>query len=233
MAEAEVLIKEKGAPEDVEASLSMSLSSQTLAPFRNATSELYRLQLVHWRNEAGSPELLAYWDGADSVRELLEALEGRVVSDEDLGCSLPFGAEALFKCERERLKFMLSEYLRIRLAKVESYTAWLLETPERRELLSSPELQFAQRFHELQRQLYSSIDETIAGLPRELIEHDRTLSVRHPNTQSHVFAQFCKTVHNVTLDPSLDPVTIEAGELYIVPYESVKQYVQDGHAVVV
>eukprot|EP00659_Diplonema_papillatum_P011500 gene11500-17700_t len=185
MAEAEVLIKEKGAPEDVEASLSMSLSSQTLAPFRNATSELYRLQLVHWRNEAGSPELLAYWDGADSVRELLEALEGRVVSDEDLGCSLPFGAEALFKCERERLKFMLSEYLRIRLAKVESYTAWLLETPERRELLSSPELQFAQRFHELQRQLYSSIDETIAGLPRELIEHDRTLSVRHPNTQSH------------------------------------------------
>eukprot|EP01064_Diplonema_japonicum_P036326 TRINITY_DN8122_c0_g5_i1.p1 TRINITY_DN8122_c0_g5~~TRINITY_DN8122_c0_g5_i1.p1 ORF type:complete len:230 (+),score=45.61 TRINITY_DN8122_c0_g5_i1:32-721(+) len=216
-------------------SLPMSLSSQGFLQFKNDTSELYRSLLVKWRNETGSPELLQYWDKIDEVKRIVTQFEDLVIDSEALGSTLPFGVDVLFKCEAERMKYMLLEYLRIRLAKIETFSGWLLEdATERRSLMSPAELMFCVKFEAMQRQLTASVvDDVLEGLPAALISHDTARSKQQPNSATHIFAQFTETVHDVTLDPAMESTTIEAGELYVIPYSSVKQYIDEGKAVIV
>ena len=222
--------------EDVgaEAMLSLSLASEAYEGFVNDTSGLYRGLMVSWRNEAGAPELLQYWSRADEALELLSELEETSVQNDDVGCTLPFDADVLFKCERDRFRFMLIEYLRTRLLKIEGYAAYLSADEGRRARMSAAEQTFCAKFLELQEALVAAtLADGLEGLPEPLVEADRLRAQPYPPQCRNVFAQFRSTVYDLRLEEDLEPITVDAGDLYVVAYNIVKKHVEAGDAVIV
>ncbi|KAJ2963108.1 hypothetical protein NQZ79_g1820 [Umbelopsis isabellina] len=51
----------------------------------------------------------------------------------------------LYQTEMERIKFIIRNYLRTRIYKIEKYTTYLLNRPDVRERLSDKEIEYAQR----------------------------------------------------------------------------------------
>ena len=225
----EILLKEKET--DL---VAVSLTSDAAPEYRNDTSRLYRQLMIEWQNELGSPELLSYWEGVDQVREIFNELEDLVIDDAALGCSLPFGAEVLIRCEKERMRYMLVEYLRGRLLKIEHLCDYLLSNEDTKSLMSKAELIYCTKFASIQHDLQHAASGGITDdLPQEIIDFDNIRSQRRPNQFRHVFAQFRETAHGVLLNPAASPETIEAGELYIVPYDTVKKCIAEGKAIIV
>eukprot|EP01063_Lacrimia_lanifica_P025333 TRINITY_DN33121_c0_g1_i1.p2 TRINITY_DN33121_c0_g1~~TRINITY_DN33121_c0_g1_i1.p2 ORF type:complete len:254 (+),score=78.64 TRINITY_DN33121_c0_g1_i1:52-762(+) len=236
MAEAERLLDGDKAKDvyDPLAGFPMSMLSQTQHQFVSPTSELYRGLLVQWRNESGAEELLQWWEGADRCKDILQSVEDETLDNDDLDCSLPWAVDVLFKCERDRFRFMLSEYLRIRLLKIEAYVAWLLADPDRKALMSPAELNFCVRYKALQDQATAdTIDVSLQGLPQPLIDHDTRAAQPYPSTSHHVFVMFMKAVGGLQIHPSMDPQDIAAGDLYLLRYGVVRQLIADGDAVIV
>ncbi|GAB5591093.1 DNA replication complex GINS protein SLD5 [Umbelopsis nana] len=61
----------------------------------------------------------------------------------------------LYQTEMERIKFLIRNYLRTRLYKIEKYTTYILNRPDVRELLSDKEIQYAQSYSDLLEKHYS------------------------------------------------------------------------------
>ena len=236
MEKEEILIDDDVEKEEIDVDgqmfFSLSLASQAFEANRNETSELYRSMMISWRNECGAPEILPYWPGADEVKTILE--DEDVVANEDVGCTLPFDADVLFKCERDRLRYTLIEYLRTRLLKIEAFAAHILDNEERRSRLSSSELTFAEKFLQIQKELTAgTVGDSLEGLPEALVEADKLRAQPTPYLPKNIFAQFRRTVENVELEPELEPIVIEAGDLYVLPYQTVRDYIASGDAVIV
>eukprot|EP01062_Namystynia_karyoxenos_P018103 TRINITY_DN16713_c2_g1_i1.p1 TRINITY_DN16713_c2_g1~~TRINITY_DN16713_c2_g1_i1.p1 ORF type:complete len:286 (+),score=81.26 TRINITY_DN16713_c2_g1_i1:94-858(+) len=236
------------------ATQALSLQSDTLTSFRNETSQLYHSLLVHWRNETSAPEILQYeQEVAEGVRELLREMEDKTLPNEAVGCTLAFGADHLIRCERERLRYMLIAYLRVRLVKVERLAEWLL-LPENAAVqgrLSDSERDFLQNYAALARPLEQALLRApkVAGpdaaapaavaaeVPAELAAVEQSAgrrAVSAPVLWTPVFVQFREDLGEVTLAAPGQAGHVEdirKGDLFVVRYDAVRHWVESGTAV--
>ncbi|KAJ8935672.1 hypothetical protein NQ314_012693 [Rhamnusium bicolor] len=113
-------------------------------------AEVIELMEEAWINEKFAPEILPH------KSELVEALLGQISHmEENLRDveSIDF-KNSIHQLEVDRLRFLVSSYLRTRLEKIETYVAHILQQEEQRiergnELyLTEQELQFAKNFSE-------------------------------------------------------------------------------------
>ncbi|XP_059478577.1 DNA replication complex GINS protein SLD5 [Neocloeon triangulifer] len=184
-----------------------------------------------WINEKFSPELLPYQgDFVECLIEQIKYMDNNVrkLDKRDI-------RSALHALELSRIKYMITDYLRVRLSKIERFTFSILEAESSRSgddlYLSEGEFQFAKdHFANTQTAL-----QTIAlrHFPRPLASFEPTKMAVQPPLNSYVFVKATKAVSGLIL-PSEDPeepdeeVDLDENSQHILPYQPVANLVKSG-----
>lgn len=188
-----------------------------------------------WLNERNSPEILPFqFDLIENVIELVENQVDRLElesSPSNNGGTIELAFQrCLIQIELERIKYMLQSYFRCRISKIEQFAFGLksgMPVSELLRLLSKPELDHLNTYIRL----------TEEALKESILNHlPPTLRCMEAgsgaaNLHAHVIARFLKDTPSLLIDPISQAVeeNIEAGDLYVLQYTTVKELLTTGH----
>ncbi|CAH8533487.1 unnamed protein product [Dicrocoelium dendriticum] len=194
-----------------------------------------RDRLLHlWQNEKVAPELLtAHSDLLGLVQEEAEQLEAQAKSlpAGDLRAQLKF-------MQAERLRFILADYMRTRIFKIEQFVEHILAEERARPDNDSPHLTaeeflFAKSYTN---SIKDYLKHTILNrLPVNMQSiKDEDLAFR-PNLNSYVFCRALSRLfvtdvptHSRDTQSGSTSVDLEPGEQHLLPYSAVRSFVEDG-----
>jgi len=189
------------------------------------------LQIVEraWLNEKFSPEIMPHQ--MDYVDCLMEQIKGMEENLAKLAKSDP--KVDLYKLEMERIKFMITSYLRTRLKKIECFYVSVLEQEANRSekdaYLSPSELHFAKRFAQNADNHFETI---LRHMPPLFNQLDRNKKIIEPNLNSFVFLKCNKHIESVIIKNPLkseeEDIILEDGSQHLMPYSSVAEFVKSG-----
>jgi GINS complex subunit 4 len=195
-----------------------------------ASSILNKFQAA-WINEKFSPELMPYQ--GDQVECLLEQIKHmddnvRRLQKRDIRA-------AVHGLELSRIKYMISDYLRVRLDKIEKYTFSILEAESKRNghglYLSEGEFQFAKEHFGNTQSVLQNI--ALRHFPRPLAAFEPGKMAVHPPVNSSVFVRANRSVSGLILpnenpEEQDDEVELEENSQHILPYQPAAHLVKDG-----
>lgn len=182
-----------------------------------------------WLNEKFSPELLPHQtDYVDCLLEQIKGMEGNIAK-----LSKTDPKVDLHKLELERIKFVITSYLRTRLKKIECFCISVLEEEATRSeedaYLSPNELQFAKEFAQ---NADNHFDTILRHMPQIYNKLERNKKIIEPNLNSFVFLKCNKHVDSVIIKNSLEgqeeEIVLEDGSQHLMPYSSIAEFVKKG-----
>lgn len=180
-----------------------------------------------WLNEKFAPEILPHRS------DLIECMLQQITHMEENMKRLDKGDLRLMihRMELDRIKYMISNYLRARLEKIEKYTIHILSQEANRSsedcYLSVAELQFAKEFLASIETLFKTV--ALQHMPGnfQTFEVD-TLAVK-PNMQAYVFLRANDRINGILLPGSMDEeIDLEPGSQHIIQYSAVADLVKTG-----
>lgn len=180
-----------------------------------------------WLNEKFSPELLKHQ--TDFIDCLLEQIVGMEENLSKVSKSDP--KLDLHKLELERIKFVITSYMRIRLKKIECFCVSILEEEAKRSendsYLSPAELKFAKEFAQNADNHFGTI---LRHLPEIYDKLDRNQKIVEPNLNSFVFFKCNKNIDKVVIKNVIrsqeEEVDLEDGTQHLMPYSSIAEFVK-------
>eukprot|EP00111_Clytia_hemisphaerica_P006601 TCONS_00019127-protein len=190
--------------------------------------DVYEKLLKVWLNEKLSAELLPHHD------ELVECMMGQIKEIESSLSSRDKNLKtSLQKIELERVKFVISSYLRERLKKIENNVVHILaeEASMEQPRMSPEEMQFAKAFSENLENHFEQL--ALQQMPANMQSLDKKKNIPKPNLESFVFIKVLENVEQVTLDPEEDPVDLDEGSQHIVRYKTIAPYIQTEQVVLI
>lgn len=182
-----------------------------------------------WLNEKFSPEILPHQtDYVDCLLEQIKGMEGNLAK-----LSKTDPKVDLHKLELERIKFVITSYLRTRLKKIECFCVSLLEEeanrPEGGTYLSPAELRFAKEFAQ---NADNHFDTILRHMPQLFNKLEKNKKIIEPNLNSFVFLKCNKHIDSViiknTLEGQEEEIVLEDGSQHLMPYSSVAEFVKEG-----
>ncbi|XP_031847309.1 DNA replication complex GINS protein SLD5 isoform X1 [Nomia melanderi] len=180
-----------------------------------------------WLNEKFAPEILPHQS------DLVDCMFQQITHMEDNMKRLEKGDLRLMvhRMELDRIKFVVSSYLRARLEKIEKYTVHILaqETKRPREecYLTPAELQFAKEFLANIEVLFRKAVLQYMPGPFQAFEVNKLLV--KPNMHAYVFLRANQKIEGIVLPGSLDQeVNFEPGSQHIIQYSAVANLVKSG-----
>ncbi|CAP31809.1 Protein CBG12913 [Caenorhabditis briggsae] len=194
--------------------------------------EVIRKMTMMWQNELCAPCLLPTQMGlVDILLDQIKGMEdniGRQADKMQLRISL-------HRMELQRISFMTSDYMRCRLQKIESNPNDAIDQHQRRtqenqsELLSETELQFAREYANAEAELFEKT--VLEFMPAAL----KKVSVPRPDHQDDmVYAKVLgEDIGNVAIPDWQDlnaemVLEMEKSSCHLIPFQSVKHYVEEG-----
>lgn len=177
-----------------------------------------------WLNERLSPEILP------QQTEMLDLMLGQITHIEENLKQLDKNDFRLIahRMELDRIRFVISSYLRARLEKIETFTAKILLDEEQRtdeqKRLSFEEHRFATEYANHIKQYYNKI--ALRHMPANLCE-DTQKEIVKPNMLTHVFLKSNVSINSVLIGGN-EEVDLIAGSQHIMPYEVAAKLVVDG-----
>eukprot|EP00112_Aurelia_sp_Birch-Aquarium-sp1_P009103 Seg2022.1 transcript_id=Seg2022.1/GoldUCD/mRNA.D3Y31 product="DNA replication complex GINS protein SLD5" protein_id=Seg2022.1/GoldUCD/D3Y31 len=179
-----------------------------------------------WLNEKFSPELL------HSKVELVECLLEQIQEMDERLKTAPKGnvSASLQIMELERVKFIMSSYLRRRIEKIEEFTIHILEeeadrSDDQPSKLSPEELKYAKEFSDNMESLFNSL--ALQHMTANMQSIDRK-KVPRPNLNSHVFLTVADKQDQVLVDPEEEPFDLEEGSQHIMRYGPIAPLINNG-----
>jgi GINS complex subunit 4 len=190
----------------------------------------------HWINEKCSPDILFYQDG------LVQEVRKQLASQQDLldknkenkdTAGDDFVAN-LYQMEIDRIQYILSDYFRTRLRKIEKFALHVLmhhEIADKR--LSPQEKQFAESYLDLleanfQNAFLDSIPQKFRSLTTQ--DKDNNMVVQ-PNLGDNVFLRAKSNIENfdISEDGSGEPtVTLTEGDVLVGSYKAFRGLLMEG-----
>ncbi|XP_008557310.1 DNA replication complex GINS protein SLD5 [Microplitis demolitor] len=179
-----------------------------------------------WQNEKSAPEILKHMsDHVDCLLHHITCMEKNIepLPKDDLRVTV-------HKMEIDRIRYLISSYLRTRLEKIELYAIDIIKEEAKRSendrYLSDAELKFARDWAmNMETLLKSIVLQHLPGTFQEL-EIDK-LTVK-PNLNSHVFIRANKTVEGVIIPGTDEELNITEGSQHLVQYKAIAHLVKDG-----
>mmetsp|Transcript_9033 Transcript_9033/g.16521 ORF Transcript_9033/g.16521 Transcript_9033/m.16521 type:complete len:236 (+) Transcript_9033:58-765(+) len=189
-----------------------------------------------WRNEKYAPELLPFDETtvqfcAEIVTYVTEGLdEESVAGGQDSG-DPDFGLRTY---ELERIKYILRDYLRLRLKKLSQWPVHYMHA-QNQHLLSSKERIWLHEFWDnkrkfLENRFLCALPETKRNLDSQV--DDKLDMIRHPRLEKHIYARICGDLGKLT--PSLSsspdgsgtqqPLELIEGNTYLVQYSVIRDF---------
>ncbi|XP_017370052.2 DNA replication complex GINS protein SLD5 isoform X1 [Cebus imitator] len=185
-----------------------------------------------WMNEKFAPELLeSKPEIVECVMEQLEHMEEnlRRAKREDLKVSI-------HQMEMERIRYVLSSYLRCRLMKIEKFFPHVLEKEKTRRdgepsSLSPEELAFAREFMANTETYLKNV--ALKHMPPNLQKVDLFRAVPKPDLDSYVFLRVRERQENILVEPDTDEqgdyvIDLEKGSQHLIRYKTIAPLVASG-----
>lgn len=195
---------------------------------RNVDVDLMRKALL---NEKGAPEILPY--EALLVKHLKEAVERQQDLVEEMQRNVRLMMQALvYQMELDRVNYLVVEYLRTRLRKIEKYAFFLVKDENMMDLLSAAEQKFVRRFADLQashmRKLALSKMPTVHQKLGD--QNDQVNMIPEPNLDTFVLCRVQEDLGDVEVDPHnlSEPAHMQTGDLFAIRYRPIKDLVKNG-----
>ncbi|GFO37980.1 DNA replication complex gins protein sld5 [Plakobranchus ocellatus] len=185
-----------------------------------------------WMNEKFSPELLPVKSNlVECMLAQINAMETNIENAKKADLRI-----SIHRMEIDRIRFVVSSYLRHRLAKIEKFTSHVLQEEEKRRdtdapLLSDAELEFAKGY---EANLKSHLASTaLRHMPTNAATfNDKEMAVL-PDLNSYVFLRVNETTENVlveeaTVDVGEEIMDFEKGDQHIMMYKPISSLVESG-----
>lgn len=178
-----------------------------------------------WLNEKFAPELLP------QQTEMLDLMLGQIEHMEENIAELDKNdfRYIAHRIELERIKYIVTNYLRCRIKKIEAFTRSILEDdehqPANKKRLSDEERRYAEEHMALIKKHFHRI--AIQHMPTNLQE-ESALEIVTPNLMSHIFLRANESVPSVVVGMNDEEVDLEAGSLHIMPYKLASDLLLDG-----
>ncbi|XP_075895064.1 DNA replication complex GINS protein SLD5 isoform X1 [Nelusetta ayraudi] len=185
-----------------------------------------------WLNEKFSPELL------ENKSEVVECVMEQLTHMEDNLQRVKKGdAKAgIHRMEIDRIRFMLSSYLRSRLQKIEKFFPHVLERQNSRKagepsLLSPEEFSFAKEYYANTESYLRVV--ALRRMPSNLQSVDMLKAVPEPCLDSFVFLRVKERQENILVEPETDDqreyvVDLEEGSQHLMRYRTIAPLVSSG-----
>ncbi|CAL1530968.1 unnamed protein product [Lymnaea stagnalis] len=185
-----------------------------------------------WLNEKFAPDLLPVKSNlVECMLAQIDAMESNIANAKKGDFRIN-----VHRMEIDRIRYVISSYLRQRIAKIESFTAHILQDEEKRRdtdapLLSDAELEFAKAYH----------NSVMAHLKNTALDHMppnvASMNVQEtavlPNLDSYVFLKVNDRTENVlveeeTVDVGEEIMDFEKGDQHIMRYKPVASLIESG-----
>uniref|UniRef100_G3MKP4 DNA replication complex GINS protein SLD5 n=2 Tax=Amblyomma TaxID=6942 RepID=G3MKP4_AMBMU len=189
-----------------------------------------------WLNESFSPELLPYQN--DIVECVLDQL--RYMKENLQGIGNNGFRATMHKMEVERIQYVLTSYLKMRLGKIEKHGAFVLEQQERGEieaddLLSLEERRFARAYvASIEDYLH---DVALVHMPFNQQDFNMASVDVGPNLDEYVFLKAKMQTLGVLVDEETsqsrdgEVIDLDEGSQHIIRYRVIAPLVKDGSVV--
>eukprot|EP00049_Salpingoeca_infusionum_P014731 m.279103 g.279103 ORF g.279103 m.279103 type:complete len:275 (+) comp15739_c4_seq9:202-1026(+) len=183
-----------------------------------------------WMNEKTAPELLQYEAEAFSI------VHSEVNEQDEATRQKRFENETdkfifnLYQMEIERLRFLLASYLRTRLWKIEKYALHIRLDAEAQLRLSDKEREYALRYANLVEDHQQR--SFLTNIPDGFTQDAGGVRVTKPKLRSYVFCQFDEHLGRIEIGDAEESVKVDvnAGDIYIIRYETVRTLLERGTA---
>ncbi|XP_040850097.1 DNA replication complex GINS protein SLD5 [Ochotona curzoniae] len=185
-----------------------------------------------WLNEKFAPELL------DSKCEIVDCMMEQLDHMESNLRRAPKGdlKVAIHRMELERIRFVLSSYLRCRLMKIEKFFPHILEKEQSRpegqpSSLSLEELVFAKEYMASTESYLKNV--ALKHMPPNLQKVDLLRAVPKPDLNSYVFLRVKERQENILVEPESDEqrdyvIDLEEGSQHLIRYKTIAPLVASG-----
>lgn len=181
-----------------------------------------------WLNEQNCPDILPH------QTEMLELMLGQMSHMEENMKTLDKNdfRYIAHKMELERVRYVITSYLRTRLKKIEKFTKHILVEEDSRDdehkRLSEEETQFAREFHQGICSHFSQV--ALQYMPPNLQGTDEKQMIVRPNLLSHIYLKAKQDVASVVVGADDEEVDLVAGSQHIIPYQLISDLVLSGKA---
>ncbi|XP_075767047.1 DNA replication complex GINS protein SLD5 isoform X1 [Pelodiscus sinensis] len=185
-----------------------------------------------WLNEKFAPELLeSKSEIVECVMEQLDHMESNLkrAKHGDLKVSI-------HRMEIERIRYVLSSYLRCRLAKIEKFFPHILEKEKSRaegepSILSPEEFAFAKEYMANTETYLKNM--ALKHMPPNLQKVDLLRLVPKPNLDAFVFLRVQERQENILVEPETDEqreyvIDLEEGSQHLIRYKTIAPLVASG-----
>lgn len=135
--------------------------------------------------------------------------------------------------EVDRIRYIISSYLRTRLEKIETFAEFLIKNDcnssnEEERLMSKGEFEFAETYYnDVKEHFFKEALQYMPELIRET-EGSRSQMEVAPNLNTTVFIRMVKTCRGVLICDQV--VELTAGSRHLLPYKDVKHLIKNGSA---
>jgi len=210
----------------------MDESLETLLDEENAVGELTAqtaLQEIEnaWMNERFAPEILPHQsDLVDCMLQQIAHMEENVrrLERDDLRA-------LVHRMELDRIRYVISTYLRTRLEKIERYTVHILSEEANRSpdeaYLTPNELRFAKEYLANLETLFKTV--ALQHMPPNFQRFEVNKFAVKPNMQAHVFLRANRRVTGIVLPGTLnEEIDFDEGSQHIIQYSAVAHLVKSG-----
>ncbi|CAO3669954.1 unnamed protein product [Rhizopus stolonifer] len=135
----------------------------------------------------------------------------------------------LLQTEIERIKYLIKNYLRTRLSKIEKFSLYLLRQIDVGEILSTQELEYARRYQEItELHAYNSFLHVLPASQHKQDEQSEEVNmVVEPNINAPVFAHILSNCGYIDA-VGRDSLHLEENDIYLLRYRDIKNFLAQG-----
>ncbi|KAK4879097.1 hypothetical protein RN001_007243 [Aquatica leii] len=178
-----------------------------------------------WSNEKFAPEILPH------KYEIVECILGQISHVEENLSNLINDdlRRSIHQMELDRLRYLVSSYLRTRLEKIEAFVCCILKEEDERasrnklSYLSPSELEFAKAYRD---GLDQHFTDTLKLLPAEILNNKIWQNeIITPNLDAFVFAKAKSQIEGVMIERDEEFVDLEKGSQVIISYSNISNLI--------
>ncbi|ORX54779.1 GINS complex, Sld5 component [Piromyces finnis] len=181
-----------------------------------------------WINERCSPDILPYNNLVNDLLEQLEVQSEIIDSNKNENVNAAF-QNMLCQQEMDRVKFILKNYLRTRLNKIEKYANYIYQNPTYYERLSDKEITYCEQYKELvDSHLLKSSLETAPAFLQNLNENNMIVK---PTLDEPVFCRVKEDIGEVQIQGRQGisiTINMKKNNVFMLRYKAIESFLEEG-----
>lgn len=190
---------------------------------------------TRWQNEKYAPELLPYdAEVVDNISEVLEFVLELLEEDREDDAREPGDSDLHLRGhDLERVRYVLRDYLRIRLWKISQWPQHYMESAHMA-FLSEAEKSFLREYVDLKTTFFEHRLLCVFPVSKKGLDErfDQLEMIRRPDLDKHVYCRVVGDIDPIDVPPTFsqgtptpqEPLALNVGQKYLLRYSIIRKY---------